>query len=718
MQIRQGLSDGLILLDLDAREIRTAIDRVVEELIEQGKLSAALRERVHKALMSRELEGSTAIGHGAAVPHAFVDSLTKPMIVFVRLSRPIEMAAPDGSRVRYLFLLLCPPSQASEHLETLMTIARLMSDATARAELREAREPKHVLEAYGRYQRRMAPRPEAGAAARRADSVADADRPFGGIAIDLRNRLVHYRDDLRDGLHPKCVAATLFMFFACLAPAVAFGGLMAVMTGNQIGVVEMLVATAACGVVYAMASGAPLTILAGTGPLLIFTALLYDLCATLEIPFLPTYAWTGLWTGLILVVLAAANACRLSRLLTRFSNEIFAALIALIFIVEAVKDIARAFIEAERGPGGHDTALLALLLALGTYTVATSLGRFRRTPYLRLQVREFLSDFGPALALGSMSVIGLLLSEDVYLRTLPVPETFGTTVDRPWLVDLRGVPAWVPAASAVPAALAAVLVFLNQNITTRLIDKPEHRLKRGIGYHLNLAIVGLLIAACSPFGLPWLMASVIPSLNHLGSLATSEEVTDRGGRARERVIHVRENRVTPLAIHLLIGLSLLALGLFELIPMAVLFGLFLYMGVASLSSNQFWERIKLWLMDPALYPPTHYIRKVPVGVIHRYTLIQLACLAVLWAVQASPLGIVFPLLIALLVPLRLLVLGRWLPSRYFPALDAAKEEPDEDAEEAPVIEQAAAVGPALPPSASPPPPRGETPKIVGVSRRE
>ena len=44
------------------------------------------------------------------------------------------------------------------------------------------------------------------------------------------------------------------MVFGCLAPAVAFGGLMAVMTDGAIGIVEMLVATAACGVVYALAN--------------------------------------------------------------------------------------------------------------------------------------------------------------------------------------------------------------------------------------------------------------------------------------------------------------------------------------------------------------------------------------------------------------------------------------------------------------------------------
>ena len=81
----------------------------------------------------------------------------------------------------------------------------------------------------------------------------------------------------------------------------------------------------------------------------------------------------------------------------------------------------------------------------------------------------------------------------------------------------------------------------------------------------------------------------------------------------------------------MIGGSLLFLGLLREIPMSVVFGLFLFMGIASLRGNQFVDRLKLWATDPTLYPPTHYVRRVPRTVLHSYTLIQVACLIVLWA---------------------------------------------------------------------------------------
>ena len=65
----------------------------------------------------------------------------------------------------------------------------------------------------------------------------------------------------------------LFLFFACLAPAIIFGGLMFSKTGGDIGAVEMIVATAFCGLVFAVFAGQPLIILGGTGPMLIQTVL-------------------------------------------------------------------------------------------------------------------------------------------------------------------------------------------------------------------------------------------------------------------------------------------------------------------------------------------------------------------------------------------------------------------------------------------------------------
>jgi mannitol/fructose-specific phosphotransferase system IIA component (Ntr-type) len=671
--IRDAIDQGHVVLDLDASDLTTAIRKTIAHMAAGGVLPTESADEVTAALLSREKRAPTAIGHAVAIPHAYLNAIEQQIVLLVRLARPVNLGAPDGIPTRFLFFLLGPPDSAAQHLDTLANVARLMSDDEFRYELGQARSDDDLLEALAHFTQRTAPEPEPPEA--KLDGLRYTGQIAGGLRLDVARRRPHFLADFRDGLSAKCLGSTLFLFFACLAPAVTFGGVMAVLTNNEIGAVEMIAASAFCGVVFALVSGQPLIILGGTGPLLVFTAILYRLSADMGIPFLPAYAWVGLWSALFLVILAVTDASCLMRFFTRFTDEIFSALISLIFIYEAIKSLAHIFADLDVKKH-HDTALLSLLLALGTFYIAMSLSRFRSSHYLRPKIREFLADFGPAIALAAMTAVAIWLHE-VYLDLLPAPDTFQTTSGRPWAIDIFSAPLWVRFAAAGPALLVTVLMFLDQNITARIVNSPDHRLHKGEAYHLDLAVVGILMGVCSMFGLPWLVAATVRSLNHVRSLATVEEVVAANGETRDRVIHVRENRLTGLAIHLLIGLSLLLLPLLKSVPMAVLYGLFLFMGVVSISGNQFLERLSLWLRDPTLYPITHYIRRVPRWTIHAFTAIQLACLAILWFVKGSSVGILFPVFIALLVPVRLLA-GRFFAPEDLAALDA-EEEPDEEA---------------------------------------
>ena len=495
--------------------------------------------------------------------------------------------------------------------------------------------------------------------------------PLRGLIGDIRRRAPHYVDDYTKGFHPKVLASILFLFFACLANAVAFGGLTGLVTGGQIGTVEMIVATAVGGIVFALFSGQPLTILGGTGPIVIFTGLLYKACEQMEVDFLASYAWVGLWSSFFMVALALTNASALMRYFTRFTDEIFAALIAVIFIVEAIKSMVEPFEHVE---GGYDKALLTMVCALGTFLLARSMKQFVRTPYASRGIRNFISDFGPALAIGVMTGFALMIPE-VMLEAPAIPDTFATTTGRPWLVPLFEVPTWVILGSSVPALMATILLFLDQNITTRLVNAPGHKLEKGAGFHLDLLVVGLLIGGCSLFGLPWIVAATVHAINHVKSLANMEVVSE-GDQKKEVIVSVIENRVSPLMIHVMIAGSILILPVIKLIPMAVLFGLFLFMGFATLGGNQFWDRVMLWVTDTKLYPETHYVKRVPNKEIHKFTAIQAGSLGALWVLKTSAVGILFPVLIALLVPLRM-AMNRMFDPEHLQFLDSEEEDPED-----------------------------------------
>ena len=674
-KLLESCDNDWVLLDVAAPTMERAVQAMVEAMVEREALRPDHAPKVLAALQEREKLATTAIGHSLAVPHAYLDCIEKPMIVIARLKHGFNAGAPDGAPTRFVFLLLGPPGAPEEHLDSLASIARLMADDEFRFQALSAASAAQLRSAI---EARM-PTPAAAPPAPVVEGLRYTGRLFGGLIADVRRRATHYVQDYRDGLNTKSLGSTLFLFFACLAPAIIFGGLMHGMTGGDIGTVEMIVATCVCGVLYAVLSGQPLIILGGTGPMLIFTGLLYEYCNTEGIAFLPAYAWVGFWTGLILLVLAATDASCLMRFFTRFTDEIFAALISVIFIYEAVDKLIQIFHRAQAGESiGHDVAFLSLLLALGTYYVASSLSAFKKSHLLVPTAREFLADFGPTIAILSMTAIALYWHEEIPLDPLPAPDHFQTSSGRAWLVPFMDVPQKIIWLSIIPALLCSVLVFLDQNITARLVNSPDNNLHKGEAYHLDLALVGGLVVLCSAFGLPWLVAATVRSLNHVRSLAITEEVIDRSGAGHAHILHVRENRVTGIAIHLLIGGSLLLLPVLKHVPLAVLFGLFLYMGVVSMKGNQFFERLSLLATDPTLYPSSHYVRRVPRGALHLFTAAQLACLVILWAIKTSAWAILFPLFIALLVPIRF-VLARMFKPEYMAALDA-EENPDEEQE--------------------------------------
>ena len=92
---------------------------------------------------------------------------------------------------------------------------------------------------------------------------------------DLKRKSKFYISDFRDGLNTQCFGATLFLFFAILAPIITFGGLLSEATDNQIGVIEALIGNAMVGVSYGFFSGQPLSILGATGPVLVFEGIIF-----------------------------------------------------------------------------------------------------------------------------------------------------------------------------------------------------------------------------------------------------------------------------------------------------------------------------------------------------------------------------------------------------------------------------------------------------------
>jgi hypothetical protein len=454
----------------------------------------------------------------------------------------------------------------------------------------------------------------------------------------------------------------------------------------------MLIATAWCGIVYALMGGQPIMINGGTGPVLAFSAVLVDIADNMDVNFLTLNAWTGLWVAGFLFIAAFVDLNRLLKHATRFTDEIFALLIASIFVIDALgspfSDVG-IYWYFTRSHDSHDefedqedysymaTAFLSAVLCLGTTWLAFFLRDIKFSPYFPNDSwRTLISDFAVVASILIWTLIANGLFDNVEVERLNVPDSITPTQicctadcmtsfpddcpditpygRRSWIVDLGAVngKSWIPFFAAIPALLAFILVFLDDGITWHLINHPSNKLTHGDAYNWDTVVIAAMIAVNSMLGLPWLVAATVRSLTHVNALAERSE--------NGKIISVQETRLTHLGIHLLVLAALFALDVLKLIPVPVLYGVFLYMGVASLATNQFFQRFLMFFMQPSKYPDEPHTKFMAPKRMHLFTGIQLGLFVILTVFRSiSVIAIAFPIVIKACIPVRMYMLPRY-----------------------------------------------------------
>ncbi|XP_010004128.1 PREDICTED: electroneutral sodium bicarbonate exchanger 1 [Chaetura pelagica] len=589
-------------------------------------------------------------------------------------------------------------------------------------------------------------------------------RLFGGLILDVKRKAPWFWSDFRDGLNLQCLASFLFLYCACMSPVITFGGLLGEATDGHISAMESLLGASMTGVVFSLFAGQPLTILGSTGPILVFEKILYKFCKDYTLSYLSLRGCIGLWTAFFCLVLVATDASCLVCYITRFTEEAFASLICIIFIYEAleklihlrevypvhmhskldfltiyyckceapthpsnetlkfwgskkinVSDIAWEnltvtecrYLHGEfQGPAcGHNgpytpnVLFWCCILFFSTFVLSGLLKKFKTSRYFPTRVRSTVSDFGVFLTIVFMVLIDLMIG--IPSPKLQVPHVFKPTRDdRGWVISPIGPnPWWTVLAALIPALLCTILIFMDQQITAVIVNRNEHKLKKGCGYHLDLFLVSVMLGVCSVMGMPWFVAATVLSITHVNSLKVESTCSAPG--EQRKFLGIREQRVTGLMIFVLMGCSVFFTSVLKFIPMPVLYGVFLYMGASSLKGIQFFDRLKLFWMPAKHQPDFIYLRHVPLRKVHLFTMIQLFCLVLLWAIKASRAAIIFPMMVLALVFVRkvmdfcfskreLSFLDDLMPESKKKKLDDAKNQAKEEEESQKMMEAAAA----------------------------
>ncbi|KFW10787.1 Band 3 anion transport protein, partial [Eurypyga helias] len=174
-------------------------------------------------------------------------------------------------------------------------------------------------------------------------------------------------------------------------------------------------------------------------------------------------------------------------------------------------------------------------------------------------------------------------------------------------------------------------------------------LVKGSGFHLDLLLIVAMGGLAALFGMPWLSATTVRTITHANALTVMSKSSAPGEKSQ--ILEVKEQRLSGLLVAVLIVL--------KYIPLAVLFGIFLYMGVTSLFGIQLFDRILLLLMPPKYHPDEPYVTRVKTWRMHLFTFTQIIILALLWVVKSTPASLALPFVLILTVPLRRFLLPQF-----------------------------------------------------------
>ncbi|KAL8790115.1 MAG: hypothetical protein Q9213_000817 [Squamulea squamosa] len=462
------------------------------------------------------------------------------------------------------------------------------------------------------------------------------------------------------------VASAVYVFFTNLLPGITFASDLYVLTGKQWGTIEVVFSTGLCGVIFALLSSQPLTILGVTGPFSVLAENIYSLCVgSFSIPFLPFMAWSLIHAGWMHILLALINAHDWTmRYVTTFSTEVFSLLNSIIYFHKAVQELERA----------HDhlsfaAFLYAIIGAIGTMLVAIFLSTAEKwKPFFHRYVRMGLAEYAAAISIIifiGMPHVGDLASLD--RSTLHVSTSFvPSSPDRSaFFVQFWHLPVGWIFAAIIPGLIITVLFFFDHEVSSIICTIDRYGTKKPSGFAWDIVLLGATTALCGILGIPPANGLLPQAPLHSESLMHTEKeeiLISVDGEEKVEYRDVRRVHEQRWSAFLHAGAILVFVSppfqhVLGLTPTSVLAGLFMFMGEQSLSVNPILYRF-FYLLTPASELPALPADVKSYRGVHIYTVVQIVVTVVIFIVTLTKAAPAFPVLIIILVPIRLLLMNK------------------------------------------------------------
>lgn len=136
--------EKILLVDPEEKHKLEVLHELLDRCLEGQDQSDKGKASIWSALRDREINMSTGIGQGVAIPHCSSEHINDVKGMMAILSKGVDFESVDDEPVRIVILLLLPRNRFEKHIKTLAQVARLFNDPEFRTRILESESPAQV----------------------------------------------------------------------------------------------------------------------------------------------------------------------------------------------------------------------------------------------------------------------------------------------------------------------------------------------------------------------------------------------------------------------------------------------------------------------------------------------------------------------------------------------------------------------------------------------
>jgi len=143
MVLANVITEGTVKIDVSGVDKWTLIQDLVDLIVGSGR--ATDREALLAAVVEREQQGSTGLGHGMAIPHARAEGIDGVVGALAISAGGVDFDSADGKPCHLIFLIVAPPNESTRYLKTLSAITFIGKNESKTSRLLSASAPGEVV---------------------------------------------------------------------------------------------------------------------------------------------------------------------------------------------------------------------------------------------------------------------------------------------------------------------------------------------------------------------------------------------------------------------------------------------------------------------------------------------------------------------------------------------------------------------------------------------